>query len=253
MGAAHTHEEMLDGLFHSWDRDGSGAIDFEEVLPHYMKAGNHQDLNEQQVRTAFDKFMESNGRSKSDGITPELFRKWLGKLTPHQVAVQFVRHVEGVTTTPYAINVDQAVIKASEGKSLKEILDSPISTIQGLTDVADDALAELGIKTIRDLGTWHAFILARAIVTMAEKEDALAPNATHSMNIREALDREHEAKSLKRVLGLPPSALSMLPNKADEALGKLKISTIRQFGSRKAFAWANAMVELEKYEVHGTK
>eukprot|EP00420_Gonyaulax_spinifera_P019161 CAMPEP_0197893074 /NCGR_PEP_ID=MMETSP1439-20131203/32540_1 /TAXON_ID=66791 /ORGANISM="Gonyaulax spinifera, Strain CCMP409" /LENGTH=269 /DNA_ID=CAMNT_0043513323 /DNA_START=80 /DNA_END=889 /DNA_ORIENTATION=- len=251
--AAHTQEEMLDSLFHSWDRDGSGVIEFEEVLPHYMKAANHQELQEAQVRSAFDKFMESNGQKKGDGITAELFRKWLGKMTVDQVANQYVRHVQGFTEKAYSMNLDLALDKASEGKSLKEILDSPISSIQGLTGLADDALAELNLKTVRDLGSWRFYLIARALVTLAEKEDAGASSGSRSMNIREALDREHEAKSLKQVLNLHPSAFNMFPAKADAALQKLKITTIRSLGSRKALAWANAMVELEKYEAHGAQ
>eukprot|EP00420_Gonyaulax_spinifera_P038923 CAMPEP_0197889330 /NCGR_PEP_ID=MMETSP1439-20131203/24285_1 /TAXON_ID=66791 /ORGANISM="Gonyaulax spinifera, Strain CCMP409" /LENGTH=269 /DNA_ID=CAMNT_0043509303 /DNA_START=64 /DNA_END=873 /DNA_ORIENTATION=- len=250
---AHSQEEMLEALFHSWDRDGSGVIEFEEVLPHYMKAANHQELQETEVRGAFDKFMVSNGKTKKDGITVELFRKWLGKLTADQVANQYVRHVQGFTEKPYAMNLDLALDKACEGKSLKEILDSPISTIQGLTGMADDALAELNLKTVRDLGTWRFYLIARALVALAEKEDAGAPSAGRNMNIREALDRQHEAKSLKQVLNLHPSAFNMFPAKADVILQKLKVATIRSLGSRKTFAWANAMVELEKYEVHGSQ
>jgi len=258
--AAHSQEEMLDELFHAWDRDGSGCIELEEVLPHYMKAGNHQELQEAQVRGAFSKFMETSGRAKEDGITPELFRKWLGTLTLHQVAVQYVRHVQGFTEKAYAMNLDLALDKASEGKSLKEILDGPVSSIQGLTDAADAAFAEVGVKTVRDLGSWRFYLLARAVVTLAEKEDTKSaaghrasdehPSASHHMNIREALDREHETKSLKSVLHLHPSAFNMFPEKVDAILKKLNITTIKGLGSRKTFAWANAMVELEKYEAH---
>jgi len=247
--AAHSQEEMLDEIFHAWDRDGSGCIDFEEVLPHYMKAGNHQELQEAKVRGAFGKFMEGNGRAKEDGITPELFRKWLSTLTLHQVAVQYVRGVQGFTEKPYAMNMDLALVKPSEGKSLKEVLDGPVSSIQGLSEVADAAFAEAGVKTVRDLGNWRFYLLARALVTMSEKEDTTS-SGSHHMNVREALDKEHETKSLKQVLHLQPSAMNMFPEKVDAILKKINVTTIQGLGSRKTFAWANAMVELEKYENH---
>jgi len=245
----HCREEMLNAVFNTWDRDGSGELEFEEVLPHYMKAANHQDLQEKKVREGFEKFMRANSQDPTGGLTPTLFKKWLGSLSDDQVAVQYARCVEGFTEKPYGMNINKAVDKDFEGKSLKEILDSPISTIQGLTDVTQDALALLNLETVRDLGNWRFYLLARAIVTLAEKEDDVHPPAERSMNIREALDREHETKTLKQVLKLPPSAFNMFPSEADDVLKKLKISTIQQLGSRKTFAWANAMVELERYEI----
>jgi len=247
--SSHCREEMLNAVFNSWDKDGSGTIEFEEVLPHYMKAANHQELQVKQVQGEFEKLLQSHGQSANAGLTPDLFKKWLAPMSDDQVAVQYVRSVEGFTEKPHGMNVNKAVDKDFEGKSLKEILDSQISTIQGLTDMTQDALAALDLHTVRDLGNWRFYRMAHAIVTLAEKEDDLHPPASRSMNIREALDLEHETKTLKQVLKLPPSAFNMFPAKADDALKKLKISTIQQLGSRKTFAWASAMAELERYEI----
>lgn len=244
--AEHTREQMLNAIFAAWDKDGNGVIDFEEVLPHYMKSANHMDMQEQAVRNSFEKFMKAANREPGDGISPELFRKWLSSLTEDQVALQYAIHVMGVSEKPYAMNVNFAVDKHYENKSLKEVLDAPVSAIQGLTDIHGSALEELGLKTVRDLGQWRFFHMANAIVTLSAKEDDMSPEQS-TFNIRHAVDKEHETKTLKQIANLPPSAFNMFPAKADEVLGQLKIRTIKSLGSRKVFEWASAMVTLEKY------
>lgn len=69
------------------------------------------------------------------------------------------------------INVNKAVDKAYEGKTLKEIADAPVSAIEGLTDAHAKLLAELGIKTIRDLGEWKFANWAKAIVELSKLEE----------------------------------------------------------------------------------
>jgi len=49
------------------------------------------------------------------------------------------------------MNLDQALDKEHETKSLKEILELPISALKGLTTKADETLKELGVTTIADL------------------------------------------------------------------------------------------------------
>lgn len=69
------------------------------------------------------------------------------------------------------INVNKAVDKAYEGKTLKEIAEAPVSAIEGLTDAHAKLLAELGIKTIRDLGEWKFANWAKAIVELSKLEE----------------------------------------------------------------------------------
>lgn len=69
------------------------------------------------------------------------------------------------------INVNKAVDKAYEGKSLKEIAEAPVAAIEGLSDENAKHLAALGIKTIRDLGEWKYADWARSIVALAKLED----------------------------------------------------------------------------------
>lgn len=69
------------------------------------------------------------------------------------------------------MNIDNAVDKAFEGKSLKEIAASPVDAIQGVSEGDAKLLAEaFNIKTVADLGTNKYFLWAQAITTLAEKE-----------------------------------------------------------------------------------
>mmetsp|Transcript_34623 Transcript_34623/g.95385 ORF Transcript_34623/g.95385 Transcript_34623/m.95385 type:complete len:322 (-) Transcript_34623:214-1179(-) len=248
----HSREEMLAALFEAWDRDGNGRLSFEEVLPHYLKCARHHNLLEPEVRASFEHFMTSQGRCLDDGITLDLFHKWLGKLSDDQVAAHYVRHVRGWSRRPYKMNIGHTVVKEFKYKSLQQILDSPVHALCGLSDLADGALAPLGLHTVRDLGTWRCFLIARAICELAAKESTgrdYQPADGHGlMNIRNALQEIHANATLKHVMHLPVSALSMFPEQGLAALDQINIKTIKHLGHRKYFIWANAMVELERFE-----
>ena len=69
------------------------------------------------------------------------------------------------------INVNKAVDKAFESKSLKQIADAPVSALEGLSDEQGKLLEKLGIKTIGDLGNWKFANWARSIVELAKLEE----------------------------------------------------------------------------------
>eukprot|EP00931_Biecheleriopsis_adriatica_P120276 TRINITY_DN95392_c0_g1_i1.p1 TRINITY_DN95392_c0_g1~~TRINITY_DN95392_c0_g1_i1.p1 ORF type:complete len:314 (+),score=57.79 TRINITY_DN95392_c0_g1_i1:58-999(+) len=244
----NTRDSMLDDIFDAWDKDGSGELEIEEILPHYMKASNQQDKFERDVRNKFNLFMKTQGKKPTDGITPPLFKKWLSKLSDEQVAGHWLKHCKGVSQEISAINVANAVMTEHANKTLKELLQLPPSAIRGISNDASASLATLGIASIRELGTWRFFKIARAINTLADKESAGGSSSGHGMNIKNALDKGYEAHTLKSMLDLPVTVFNMLPDSAAEPLSTMNIKTIRQLANRKFFHWANAMVELEKYE-----
>lgn len=70
------------------------------------------------------------------------------------------------------MNINEAVDKAYETKSLKEIANSPVDAIQGVSEGDAKLLAEaFNIKTVRDLGTNKFFKWAEAISILADKEN----------------------------------------------------------------------------------
>ena len=70
------------------------------------------------------------------------------------------------------MNINNAVDKAFEGKSLKEILDAPVSALQGVSDNDGELLKKaFGIKTVRDLGTNKFFQWAQALAALEGTEE----------------------------------------------------------------------------------
>lgn len=70
-----------------------------------------------------------------------------------------------------AININKALDKAYEGKSLKELTEMPLAGFAGLTEESAKNLEKLGVKTVRDLAEWKFVAWAQAIVTLAKTEE----------------------------------------------------------------------------------
>ncbi len=70
------------------------------------------------------------------------------------------------------MNINKAVDKAYETKSLKEIADAPVDALEGVSAGDAELLAKaFKIKTVRDLGSNKYFLTAQAIVALAAKEE----------------------------------------------------------------------------------
>ena len=69
-----------------------------------------------------------------------------------------------------SVNLDKALDKAYEEKSLEEILDAPVAALAGVTDAdAEHLAAAFGIKTVRDLGSNKYFAVAGVLVSLANR------------------------------------------------------------------------------------
>ncbi|MEL6345060.1 MAG: hypothetical protein AAFV53_18240 [Myxococcota bacterium] len=70
------------------------------------------------------------------------------------------------------MNINNAVDKAYEEKSLREIADSPIAALQGVSERQAKLLEDaFKIHTIRDLANLKYVRWAQAIVNLANTED----------------------------------------------------------------------------------
>ena len=70
------------------------------------------------------------------------------------------------------MNINKALDKAYEGKSLKEILDSPMDALQGVSEGDAQKLKDaFNIKTVRDLGTCKYFLWAQALCNLEKTEE----------------------------------------------------------------------------------
>ena len=66
-----------------------------------------------------------------------------------------------------SVALDKALDRAYEGKSVEQLLDSPVAALAGVSEGdADHLKAAFGIKTVRDLGTNKYFHLAQALVAV---------------------------------------------------------------------------------------
>jgi len=68
------------------------------------------------------------------------------------------------------MNINKAFDSEWEGYSITELLDAPLSAFEGLTEKQDATFQSIGLKTIRDLGTWKYYAWARAVCTLSETE-----------------------------------------------------------------------------------
>lgn len=69
------------------------------------------------------------------------------------------------------MNIDNAVDKAWEGKSLKEIARAPVAALQGVSEGDAELLKKaFGVSTIEDLARLKYFRWAQAIVALADAE-----------------------------------------------------------------------------------
>jgi len=68
------------------------------------------------------------------------------------------------------MNINKILDKEWEGSSLPELLDAPISAFAGITEAHAPTIKSLGLKCIKDLGSWKFYSWARAICVLAEFE-----------------------------------------------------------------------------------
>lgn len=148
----------------------------------------------------------------------------------------------------HRLNVNNAVDAEFQDSSLAEIAAAPVSALQGIAVKGRDVLKRFNIKTVRDLGSWKFYRIAKAISGLAALEQEGKRSEHAALNINKALDQKYETKGLRDILRLPPSALQGLAAWADEALEKVGITTIAKLGEWKFARWAEWIVELADYE-----
>ncbi len=69
------------------------------------------------------------------------------------------------------MNINKAVIKAFEDKTLKEIASAPVSALQGVSEGdAEHLMAAFNVKTVRDLANLKYVRWAQSIVALADTE-----------------------------------------------------------------------------------
>mmetsp|Transcript_1253 Transcript_1253/g.2298 ORF Transcript_1253/g.2298 Transcript_1253/m.2298 type:complete len:185 (+) Transcript_1253:224-778(+) len=91
------------------------------------------------------------------------------------IVVLAALEVKGKRPGTCALNIDFAVDKEHEQKSLKEILALPVDAIQGLAPRAAELLKVHHVTTVEKLGKWKYLEWAQAIVTLVDFEETKSP------------------------------------------------------------------------------
>eukprot|EP01024_Parvocaulis_polyphysoides_P019634 TRINITY_DN18958_c0_g3_i2.p2 TRINITY_DN18958_c0_g3~~TRINITY_DN18958_c0_g3_i2.p2 ORF type:complete len:216 (+),score=29.55 TRINITY_DN18958_c0_g3_i2:92-649(+) len=147
----------------------------------------------------------------------------------------------------YLLNISQAVVKEHESKSFGEILEAPVSALEGVGSKGEEVFNSVGVKTVRDLAEWKFFRIARALLILKDLSgDERVSNSL--MNIDKAVVKEYEQKSLKEICAASVDALEGLTKEHAEKLGTLSVSSVESLGDLKYCSWAAAILELSQYE-----
>lgn len=110
-------------------------------------------------------FTELNVKTIRDLGEWPLYKKALAIATLAEV------EEEGARTSPCILNIDEAVVEAYEAKSLKEILDAPVTALQGVGESAAEALGIHHVDTVRKLAEFKYCAWASALLTLSESEN----------------------------------------------------------------------------------
>jgi len=150
-----------------------------------------------------------------------------------------------------SMNINFAVDKEYEECAFGEIASAPVSALQGVAGKGQEILKRFGVKTVRGLGRWKFYKMAKAITGLSEKEEAGGRREGAVLNADKALDKAHEGKTLMDIKELPPSALQGIAPWADEELAKLHVKTIADLGRWKFAQWSEWIADLAEYEDEG--
>jgi len=94
----------------------------------------------------------------------------------------------------------------------------------------------------------------RAVSSSPEKETKKAKvERGYTLNLNNAVDKEHESKSFHEILKLHPSALQGLATRADKMLEKFHIHTIEELANWKFFHIARSFEVLASVEEKGKR
>jgi len=157
---------------------------------------------------------------------------------------------KSAVSKPYNLNINQAVDKEYEGSSFKELCSAPVGALQGIGPKGQEIFKKLKIKTVKDLALYKFYRIAKSMVALAPTEQAGKREEGALINVNSAMDKAHEAKSLKEMIALKPSALQGLAPWVDDefAAHPLQVTTIEKLGTLKYCKWAEAIVELAEFE-----
>jgi len=187
-----SREVLTDTLFRSWDKNGNGNLEFEEVLPHYLQASNHLNLTEEQVRQSFGRFMEKQGKQKTDGLTREVFGVWMARASMLQLSFQYCRAVgDKVAGRDMMVNKTKAAVEAAGGNS-----DDVVAALAGVHRALDGSKAPSAEETVQTVSPQQPVEPESKAPPVQEMKQAEAPSTKKPAAVVVA-EEEEKGKKLE--------------------------------------------------------
>lgn len=150
--------------------------------------------------------------------------------------------------TPHTMNINGAVDQEYHHASFAEIASAPPSALLGIGKVGQETLKKLGVKSVRGLGRWKFYKMAKALKGLSSMEEKGARSEVSTLNADKALDKKHENKALADIADLPPSALQGLADWVDADFAKLHVKSIGDLATWKFAQWAEWITDLADFE-----
>jgi predicted RecB family nuclease len=145
-------------------------------------------------------------------------------------------------------NTANALMKANENDHLTDIAKAPITILQGIGEKHNDMLEHLHIKTVSELATYKYYLMARALKTLAEVEEKDGRKPESVMNVDKAVDKEQEKMTFTEMVASPIHIIQGLTKEAEELFKHLGVHTVGELAEFKYARWAEALLEMSKYE-----
>mmetsp|Transcript_114046 Transcript_114046/g.303166 ORF Transcript_114046/g.303166 Transcript_114046/m.303166 type:complete len:463 (-) Transcript_114046:150-1538(-) len=148
-------------------------------------------------------------------------------------------------------NINKCVDKEFQTKTFHEIAEASVSALEGIGPVAasifGEGLTNQGtVRTVRDLGSWRFYRLARAFVDLKDGEEKGKREDHCEASLRAGLNKAWASKSLEEICAAPLSAFYGLSTNADGRFAKapLHITSIEKLAECKFCKWAAAICTL---------
>ena len=146
------------------------------------------------------------------------------------------------------------ICKEHQNKSYREILDLPPSVFIGLDDQedVDSIFKRFQIETIRDLGNWKFYHIAKSILYLAGTEEPGKRSKEAISNMNQALMKEWETKPMKDMVEAPISILQGLTDSQSRTLSSIHSAgypiNVKQLANWKYCRYAESLIALSDFE-----
>jgi predicted flap endonuclease-1-like 5' DNA nuclease len=138
--------------------------------------------------------------------------------------------------------------KKDEGHYFEELVQQPVTTLQGIGPKHADELSSLGLKTVQQLADYKFFHLAKSMTILAQVEEENGRLEGSIMNLNKGVDKQYEHYPMKEMIQQPVHALQGISPAAGETFHSLGVKTVADLAEFKYCKWAEAIVVAAKFE-----